>query len=168
MSSETEEAPLLHEPDLMLAVLRVSACKVATLDDCIRQLRTLLRVAHEPPPADPEGLRARLLEARGKLLRAGLIRGAGQDGFEITDLGRRMLEEHPDGVDESLLVRFREYRAAVAGRSAEGSVGAGAAAYDAATPSIWSAGRSPTIRILPTAGITWIGRTAGPRHATTD
>ena len=131
MSSETEERPLLHEPDLMLAVLRMSGGGRATLDDCIRHLKTLLRMAHEPPPADLEELRARLEEVEAKLARAGLIRPAGPDGFEITDRGRRMLEEHPDGVDESLLVRFPEYRAPAAERSAAGSPVPGAAAYDA-------------------------------------
>jgi restriction system protein len=131
LSSETEEDPLLHEPDLMLAVLRASACKVARLDDCIRQLGTLLRVAREPRPADPEELRARLVEVRDKLLRAGLICVAEPDSFEITERGRRALEENPGGVDESLLIRFPEYRNAVAERAAGGSPGPGAAAYDA-------------------------------------
>jgi restriction system protein len=131
LSSETEEDPLLHEPDLMLAALRVSACRVATLDDCIRQLRTLLRVAQEPPLADPEELRARLEVVRDKLLRAQLIRSADPDGFEITERGRRVLEENPGGVDESLLIRFPEYRDAVAERAAGGLPGLTAAAYDA-------------------------------------
>jgi restriction system protein len=131
LSSETEEAPLLHEPDLMLAVLRASACKVATLDDCIRQLGTLLRVAREPPPADPEELLARLIEVRDKLLRAELIRSAGPGGFEITERGRGVLEENPGGVDESVLIRFPEYRGAVAERATGASRRPGAAAYDA-------------------------------------
>jgi restriction system protein len=109
----------------------VSACKVATLDDCIRQLRTLLRVAQEPPLTDPEELRERLEVVRDKLLRAGLIRSVGLDGFEITERGRRVLEENPRGVDESLLIRFPEYRDAVAERAAGGLPGLTAEAYDA-------------------------------------
>lgn len=131
MTIETEEHPLLHEPDLMLAVLRTSARGFATVDDCIRQLGALLHMAHEPPPADLEELRARLEEVEAKLLRAGLIRPAGAEGFEITDRGRRILKEHPDGVDESLLMEVPQYRAAITERAAGGSPGPGAAAYDA-------------------------------------
>jgi len=131
VASETEERPLLHEPDLMLAVLRTSVGKVATVEDCIRHLGTLLRMAHEPPPADLEELRARLGEVEAKLLRAGLIQPAVPEGFEITDRGREILEEHPDGVDESLLMQFPEYRAAITERAAGGSTGSSGAAYDA-------------------------------------
>jgi restriction system protein len=131
LTSETEERPLLHEPDLMLAVLRTSIGKVATVEDCIRHLGMLLRMAHEPPPADLEELRARVEEVEAKLRRAGLIRPAIPEGFEITDRGREALEEHPDGVDESLLVRFPEYRVATGERAAGGSPGSSAAAYDA-------------------------------------
>jgi restriction system protein len=131
LTIETEEHPLLHEPDLMLAVLRTSVRGFATVDDCIRHLGALLRMAHEPPPADLEELRARLEEVEAKLLRAGLIRPAGPDGFEITDRGRRVLKEHPDGVDESLLIRFPEYRAAIAERATGALPGLSAAAYDA-------------------------------------
>lgn len=141
MSSETEERPLLHEPDLMLAVLRMSAGRRATLDDCIHHLRSLLRMAQEPPPADLEELRARLEEVEAKLARAGLILPAGPEGFEITDRGRRMLDEHPDGIDESLLVGFPEYRSAVAERSVSGSPAPSAAAYDAGYAA-WLAGRA--------------------------
>ena len=36
---EREKSPLLHEPDLMLAVLRVAASGQGTIDGCIEQLR---------------------------------------------------------------------------------------------------------------------------------
>ena len=98
-------------------------------------------MAQEPPPADLEELRARLEEVEAKLARAGLILPADPEGFEITDRGRRMLDEHPDGIDESLLVGFPEYRSAVAERSVSGSPAPSAAAYDAGYAA-WLAGRA--------------------------
>ena len=133
MTSESQEQPLLHEPDLMLAVLRTGARGRATVEDCVGHLQALLRMAHEPPPDDLAELRGRLDEVQGKLRRAGLIRMAAPDGFEITERGRRVLEDHPDGVDESLLMRFPEYRAAIAGPAG----GGGMSGQDLAT---WDAG----------------------------
>ena len=52
---EDDEAALLHEPDLMLAILRAACQEPAGLDDALARLRAHLAVLHEPLPAEDEG-----------------------------------------------------------------------------------------------------------------
>lgn len=106
------EYPLLHEADLMLAILRVGAQGGGTLDDCRAQLQTLLEHAQEDPPIDPGELRERLEVCRLKLGQARLIESQGER-FEITPRGRDVLAANPGGVDETVLMQFEEFRAAV-------------------------------------------------------
>jgi hypothetical protein len=107
---DIDEAPLLHEPDLMLAVLRVASGRVGTLDACIehlRRLRDCAKVEHRVPEA---AVRPRLETAAAKLERAGLIERAGQR-FRITPHGRKLLADHPGGIDDSVLNRSEAGRA---------------------------------------------------------
>lgn len=109
---DSDERPLLHEPDLMLAILRVAA-QEGTLDDCIAHLRSLLRLAKEPAPEDEAGLRARLAEARERLELARLIAPLNGQRFRLTTRGRSVLVENPQGVDDTVLVQFEEFRSAI-------------------------------------------------------
>jgi restriction system protein len=107
---DIDETPLLHEPDLMLAVLRVAAGRAGTLDACIDQLRTLrdcARVRHRVPEA---AVRARLATVTAKLDRAGLIELSAGRPFRITPRGRKLLADHPGGIDDSVLMQVDEAR----------------------------------------------------------
>ena len=108
---EDDEPALLHEPDLMLAILRAARQGPAGLDDAMARLHANLVAAHEPLP-EPEGDLRRRLERAALLLRgADAIAPAGDDRFRLTARGARLLAEHPDGVDESVLLAFPEFRA---------------------------------------------------------
>ena len=110
--TELDESPLLHEPDLMLAVLRVAAAKSATLDDCIDHLRTLRKSAEIDEPIPEAEVRARLRTAQAKLHRAKLIEAPAPGRFRITARGRSVLADNPDGVDDSVLMQLPEFRSA--------------------------------------------------------
>lgn len=105
-----DEAPLLHEPDLMLAVLRVAAVKSGTLDDCIGHLRMLRRCARVAEPIPEAEVRAALRTAQAKLQRAKLIEVPEPGRFCITARGQQVLEDNPDGVDDSVLAQLPELR----------------------------------------------------------
>ena len=108
---EDDEPALLHEPDLMLAILRAAHRAPAGLDDAMVRLHANLAAAHEPLP-EPEGdLRCRLERAALLLGGADAIAPAGDDRFRLTARGARLLTEHPDGVDGSVLCAFPEFRA---------------------------------------------------------
>ncbi len=100
---ERDDAVLLHEPDLMLAVLRVAATGAGTLEACIEHLRALrdrAEVEHRVPEAR---VRAELQAIAAKLDRASLIEWRWPRRFRITARGRQVLADHPAGVDEGVL-----------------------------------------------------------------
>jgi restriction system protein len=105
-----DDSPLLHEPDLMLAVLRVAAVKAGTLDDCIDHLRTLRQFAQIDEPMPDAEVRAMLETAAAKLHRAKLIEVLAPGRFRITARGRRILDDNPDGIDDSILMQLPEFR----------------------------------------------------------
>lgn len=111
-----DEDLLLQEPDLMLALLRAARRAPEVLDDAVARLLANLAAAGAPPPA-PDELRARLQEAAGLLVGAGALAIAGDDHYGITARGTALLAEYPDGVDQSVLHRFPEFRAYVAEHS---------------------------------------------------
>ena len=45
------------------------------------------------------------------LIGAGLLHQVENDCFEITERGRRVLAEHPQGIDDTVLAEFPEFRA---------------------------------------------------------
>ena len=54
---EDDEPALLHEPDLMLAILRAAHQAPASLDDAMARLHANLAAAHEPLPEPEHDLR---------------------------------------------------------------------------------------------------------------
>ncbi len=108
--TELDDSPLLHEPDLMLAVLRVAAVKTGTLDDCIDHLRTLRRSAQIDEPMPEAEVRAMLEAVEAKLHRARLIEAPAPGRFRITARGREVLDDNPDGVDDTVLMQLPEFR----------------------------------------------------------
>ena len=114
---DDDEPILLHEPDLMLALLRAARPGPATLDDAMARLHASLAQAHEPPPAAPDELRQRLQDAAAMLLGAAALAPVGPSGFRLTQRGAQLLAQHPDGIDQSVLAGLPEFRAFIAGRS---------------------------------------------------
>jgi hypothetical protein len=113
--ADDDESILLHEPDLMLAILRTARQRPASLEDAMALLAANRAVAEEPPSAPKDEVRQRLGQAARLLEGAGAITALGDDRFGLTARGERLLEEHPDGVDPSVLRAFPEFRAFVAG-----------------------------------------------------
>ena len=107
---DVDDSTLLHEPDLMLAVLRVGFAKSGTLDDCIEQLRLLRAAAQIHDPLPEAEVRAGLQTALAKLHRAKLIEAPAPGRFRITARGRRVLADNPDGVDDTVLMQLPEFR----------------------------------------------------------
>jgi restriction system protein len=107
---DLDESPLLHEPDLMLAMLRVAAAQAGTLDDCVEHLRALRRSAQVDELVPEAEVRARLETVQATLRRAGLIEFGARGRFRITARGRKVLAENPDGVDATVLMRLDEVR----------------------------------------------------------
>ena len=105
-----DEYPLLNRPALMLTVLKAAACGDVGLDDCLARLRADLASVHEAPPADDGELRAALRAIVRSLAAARLLAPAARERFVVTGRGRAMLEAHPEGIDESVLVEFAEFR----------------------------------------------------------
>jgi hypothetical protein len=108
------EPILLHEPDFMLAVLRAAKAGPARLEDAEAGLRAHLAVAGEPLLLEPAELERRFDEAARLLAGAGAITHLDDGGYSLTPRGRTLLERYPDGVDQSVLHVFPEFRAFVA------------------------------------------------------
>lgn len=108
---ELKEYPLLHQVDLMLALLKVATDGHATLDDALARLKGNLRSVGEASPVPDSEIRGELARALDRLTQAVLLEPAGDGGFMITPRGMRTLADHPGGIDDSVLMRFPEFRA---------------------------------------------------------
>jgi restriction endonuclease Mrr len=94
----------------MHALLRTGASGDARLDDALARINDDLAAAHEAPGMATGELRRRLDTARHDLTVAGLIAPSGESRFRTTERGHKVLADYPDGVDESVLARFPEFR----------------------------------------------------------
>ncbi len=94
----------------MLALLKVASRGEATVDGALRSLQRTLERAHEDRDVSPEAIRPRLTMARRHLLAARLLEETAAGRVRITERGRRVLREHPMGVDDSVLMAFPEFR----------------------------------------------------------
>jgi len=110
-----DDEPLLHEPDLMLALMRAARERPAGLDAAAERLAANLAAAHAPA-ADPAELRRRLARAAALLQGAGVLSPADPGTFRLTESGARLLAQHPDGIDQSVLERLPEFRAYLVAR----------------------------------------------------
>lgn len=104
------EIPLLHYPDLMLALLKESSQREARIEDAAARLGRDLRAAHEVPGPLGEALEQELATARDALLAAHFIEALSDDRFRITPRGREALRRHPHGIDDSVLMDYAEFR----------------------------------------------------------
>lgn len=108
---DLEDRPLLHFPDLALALLRASETEAADIDAASRRLAADRRLAREAEPVDARELYASLDRARRHLVAAQFMQMLDETRFRITPRGRAMLHRHPDGIDDSVLMEFAEFRA---------------------------------------------------------
>jgi restriction endonuclease Mrr len=105
------EHPLLNWPSLTLSLLKPAAEREqASLADALSHLEEVLTLAHESPGVDRIEIADRLETMKGHLIAAGLLRQVENGFFAITDRGRRVLSEHPLGVDDTVLAAFPEFR----------------------------------------------------------
>ena len=108
---DLSEFPLLNRPALMLLMLKTAADGPATLADSRLRLGMELSRIHERPDVPEAVIAAELEEVRKHLLAAGLLEPGDGDAVHLTRRGRKVLAEHPLGVDETVLAGFPEYRA---------------------------------------------------------
>lgn len=108
---DLEETPLLHFPDLLLAVLRAGRDAPATVADAARLLAEQRDQAHENASVDPAELTAHLDGARQHLAAASAIEMLDSLRFRTTPRGVALLRAHPDGVDDGVLMDYPEFRA---------------------------------------------------------
>lgn len=107
---EFEEHPLLHVADLMLALLRAGDGRTATLVDAARLLSRDRDHAREDRRIDQSELAGHLDRARRHLHAARLVEALDGVHYRTTPRGRAVLHRHPDGIDDSVLVEFPEFR----------------------------------------------------------
>lgn len=108
---DLEERPLLHFPDLVLALLRASLDQAGTIAAAASLLaRDRMRV-QDQSVIDSAELATRLGRARHHLEAAHLVEMLDAHSFRITPRGRTMLLQHRDGIDDSVLMDFPEFRA---------------------------------------------------------
>lgn len=107
---DIEDRPLLHFADLTLALIKASHDEAAEIGAAARLLAQDRRQAHEAAPVDECELLASLDRARRHLVAAQLLRMLDDTRFRITPRGRAVLHDHPDGIDDSVLMAFPEFR----------------------------------------------------------
>ncbi len=106
-----DEPILLHEGDLMIALLESAAPGEDGFEAAERHLRHLLAEAgEEPERADWEEVRRRLKRCALQLLCAGALEAVTANRFRLTPRGRELLAGKTRGIDETVLMRFPEYR----------------------------------------------------------
>lgn len=107
---DLEEHPLLHFPDLALAVLRAGRNGAATVADAARLLAGKRMQAHEEGGIDAAELVSHLDHACRHLRAAHAIEMLDASRFHTTPRGRGLLSAHPAGVDDGVLMDYPEFR----------------------------------------------------------
>jgi len=107
---DSEERPLLHFADLVLALLHAAGRDAADIGAAARLLAEDLAQAREPADNDPAEIRARLDFARRHLVAAHLLEMLDERRFRITPRGRALLHANPGGIDDTVLTDFPEFR----------------------------------------------------------
>ena len=112
---DLSEFTLLNRPSLMLLVLKAAAEAPTTLAECRARLEGELARVHERPDVPDPVIAAELGEVADHLAAAGLLAKSGDGRLTLTPRGQQVLQAHPMGIDETVLMQFAEYRAHVQG-----------------------------------------------------
>lgn len=110
---DLSEFTLLNRPALMLLVLKAAGEGPTTLADCRARLDRELARVHERPDVPDPVITAELGDVIEHLTVAGLVAGPADAGLTLTPRGQQVLQSHPMGVDETVLMQFAEYKAHV-------------------------------------------------------
>ncbi len=110
----SEEQTLLHDPDLMVALLRSADPGRDGFEAALAWLRHLREESGEAGAVDWKEVKRRLERCALQLVAAGALEPVTGNRFRRTPRGRELLEEAEQGIDETVLMRFPEYRAFVA------------------------------------------------------
>lgn len=108
---DLSDFPLLNRPALMLLMLKTAGDAAVTLAACRARLADELRRIDEQPDVPDQAIDAELREVRTHLVAAGLLAPGDGDTVSLTSRGRKVLDAHPLGVDETVLATLPEYRA---------------------------------------------------------
>lgn len=110
---DLSEFTLLNRPSLMLLVLKAAAEAPTTLAACRARLDAELARVHERPDVPEAAIATELGEVIDHLAVAGLLTRSGDSRLTLTPRGQQLLQAHPMGIDETVLMQFAEYRASV-------------------------------------------------------
>ncbi len=99
----------------MLLVLKAAAEAPTTLAACCARLDGELARVHERPDVPASIIAAELREVVEHLAVAGLLATSADARLTLTPRGQQVLQAHPMGIDETVLMQFAEYRAYVWG-----------------------------------------------------
>lgn len=103
--------PLLSTASLVALIMHKAGTGPVTLESCETALAALFQQAKETPGLPPEELRARLADHLADLQTARILEPAPDGGWQLTRRGRRALEQHPEGLDQTDLARYPEFAA---------------------------------------------------------
>ncbi|HLO77976.1 MAG TPA: hypothetical protein VK196_16095, partial [Magnetospirillum sp.] len=108
---DLEDSPLLHFPDLVLAVLLAGRDGPASVADAARLLARHRAQAREASGVDAAELAEHLDRACRHLHAAHAIELLEGRRYRATPRGRLLLRAHPSGVDDGVLMEYPEFRA---------------------------------------------------------
>ncbi len=116
-----DEGVLLHEADLVTALLEAASPDVELIPAAEARLRHwLVEAGEDPGRVEREELRGRLRAALVELLAARALEPVTASRYRLTARGRELLRHRAEGIDESRLARFPEYRRWAEGRRVDG------------------------------------------------
>ena len=112
---EYYEHPQLHQAALMRLILRAAAVRAQSRRDLVETIfHEMKRVdeltGHRAPAVSRVELSRKVRHAGKKLSIAGLLQEMEDGCCRLTGSGRRMLSDHPQGIDDSVLMASETFR----------------------------------------------------------
>ncbi|KIC37368.1 ribosome modulation factor [Leisingera sp. ANG-M7] len=101
--------PLLSTASLVALIMHKASSGPVTLESCETALDALFRQANETPGLPPAERRDRLAGHLADLQTACILEPLGAGIWQLTRRGRRALEQHPEGLDQTDLARYPEF-----------------------------------------------------------
>lgn len=101
--------PLLSTASLTALILHAAAKGPVTIDSCSARLDALFQTAGMTPGLPEDERRVRLLRQLDHLRIARILEPAEDGALALTDRGQQALEDYPDGLDQTVLVKYPEF-----------------------------------------------------------